>query len=436
MVGSRHHEPKWERPSHARHAIGEVGRDVDSRRVRGPVTISGNVETDEIDDLLQRYTAAERRIAANLLDLHDHPTYALITDGAMTGTTARRLGEVAAEAPTLWTGLDALGEVLKKAHLIRGDGRMNLERRTRLAELLTGASVLVAVVETPLADRDLLEADQAERRITIEALLDELRDVYEPLRDGIAEIDAVWRDLLPRLDAADTTRAELVAEVATLGVTEPTVGILERRIVAVREMVMDDPLGLDPEAGVELDRTVNEAALAVGQLRQAHDDLDDDLARTEVLVAEARVLRTRGGVARAEALAKVAVPGDIRAVPSAAIIDGLARKGAELRAADGSWEQVRSRLDRWLSVMERLVAQLRDVANANTEPLRRRDQLRGLLSAYRAKAAAVGLIERVGLADLVDEAHAELYTAPTDLDRADRLVRQLGDLIRSETEVS
>lgn len=391
------------------------------------------METDEIDALLQRYSAAEERIGANLLELHDHPTYALITEGALVGATERRLADVAALAPSLWTGLNALGEVLSEARAERADGRMTAERRAALEQLLTGPSVLVAVVETPLAERDLLGEEVVEKRITITELLGRLRDVYEPLRDGVAEIDAVWRDLLPRLDAAATTHAELVAEVAELGVAEPTVSRLARRIDDVRALVMDDPLGLDPDEGPALDAAVSDAARTVGELRHSHDRLHADLARTEVLAAEARTLRARAAVARSEAAAKIADPEGVAGVPDESLVDEIARRGAALRAETGDWQPRRARLDAWLATAERLVAQLRSVESRNRRPLDRRDQLRGLLSAYRAKAAALGLIEEPTIADLVDEAHSELYTAPTDLSRADELLQELADLVRAET---
>ena len=392
------------------------------------------METDEIDRLLERYGAAEGRIAANLLDLHDHPTYDLLTSGALTGTTARRLGEFAADAPRLWTDLDALGATLRQARTLRAEGRMNAERRSRLAELLTGPSVLVDVGTTPLAERDLLDPQRTETRVSIDDLLARLRDLYEPLRDGVAAIDAVWRDVLPRLDAADVTGDELAGEISELGTPEPHVDRLQRLVVDVRKRVMDDPLGLDPDIGAELDRLAADAARRVGELRRSHDQLDADLARTEVLVAEARSLRSRAAVALAEAGAKIAAPQHLAQVPAEAAVDELARRGHELRTSDQPWQHVRGRLDALLRLAERLVAQLTEAERRNRHPIEHRDQLRGLLGAYRAKAAAVGLIEVPAIADLADEAHHELYTSPTDLDRGASLVDAVAEAINRAGE--
>ncbi len=391
------------------------------------------MEITEIDELLARYTAAESRIAANLLELDDHPTYELITSGALTGATRARVEAEAAEAGSLWTGLDALRQTLSRGRQIRADGRVSRDDRTQLEEILLGESVLMGVVQTPLAERDLLAGGSVERRLTIEALLGELRQVYEPLRDAVAGIDAVWRDVLPRLDAAQTTLGELRGEMSELGASESTVSAAEAQLDELRRVVMDDPLSLDTGAGQRLDQAVAAAARGVGRLRHAHDALDADLARTEELVAEARSLRSRAAVAMSDTIAKILDPGDLVQVPDNTTVDELARRGAVLRAdSDRPWQQRRAKLDQWLATTETFVAQLSQAEKRNRAPLETRDELRGLLSAYRAKAAAVGVIERADLSDLAEEAHNELFTAPTDLTRAEALVSRLGTAIASK----
>lgn len=396
------------------------------------------METSEIDELLLRYAHAEDRIAANLVELDDHPTYGLMTSGVLTGTTVTRVEELMSDAPRLWSGLDALRRTLERARSIRGEGRLNDRERIELEAILTRQSVLVEVQQTPLAERDLLAEGVVEHRVSLDELIDELRSIYEPIRDLVAAIDALWRDVLPRLDAAATSLADLDAEVAALGVVEPTLDRTHGQLADLRRRIMDDPLSVDPDAGRHLDTAVADAAARVGSLRSAHDTLVADLATTEVLVAEARALRARAATSLAEAEAKVLEPAGLVRVPGEAAIDALAAQAAELRhGASGPWQQVRFKLDRWLDLAKRMVDQLGQAAERNAAPLERRNELRGLLSAYRAKAAAVGSIEVPELSELIDEAHGELFTAPVDLARADRLVHQLGRAISGDgTEAS
>ena len=68
---------------------------------------------------------------------------------------------------------------------------------------------------------------------------------------------------------------------------------------------------------------------------------------------------------------------------------------------------------------------------ANRGPLDRRSELRGLLAAYAAKAAATGQAEERALSDLHDAAHEALHVAPCDLDAAAALVARYGDAVRT-----
>jgi hypothetical protein len=60
---------------------------------------------------------------------------------------------------------------------------------------------------------------------------------------------------------------------------------------------------------------------------------------------------------------------------------------------------------------------------ANRAPVEARDQFRALLEAYQVKAKRLGRLEDPDMAELWASAHQALYTAPTDLAVAARLVR-------------
>jgi hypothetical protein len=61
---------------------------------------------------------------------------------------------------------------------------------------------------------------------------------------------------------------------------------------------------------------------------------------------------------------------------------------------------------------------LRDTERTVAGLLSRRDELRGLLDAYKAKAARLGAVEDLDLAVRYDQARELLWTAPCDLDAA------------------
>jgi hypothetical protein len=72
---------------------------------------------------------------------------------------------------------------------------------------------------------------------------------------------------------------------------------------------------------------------------------------------------------------------------------------------------------------------LRDAAAHNDGLLVARNELRGRLDAYRAKALRLGQGENAELTPLADAARTALYTAPCDLDEARAAVNAYQDAL-------
>ena len=95
----------------------------------------------------------------------------------------------------------------------------------------------------------------------------------------------------------------------------------------------------------------------------------------------------------------------------------LARIEAEANA--GGWKAAAGELDRWRRIADRWLADARLVAAANGPAVARRNELRGLLQAFRAKAVATGRAEDPELVGLHQSAEQALHVAPCDLPRAE-----------------
>jgi hypothetical protein len=102
----------------------------------------------------------------------------------------------------------------------------------------------------------------------------------------------------------------------------------------------------------------------------------------------------------------------------------------------GDWTAIAAALSRWQERTQSLLERARDVEAGNRAPLERRAELRGLLDAFHAKAAHLGLLEEPELAARYGEARAVLFTAPTDLELAARLVRRYQEGLRDPREVA
>jgi hypothetical protein len=91
-------------------------------------------------------------------------------------------------------------------------------------------------------------------------------------------------------------------------------------------------------------------------------------------------------------------------------------------AAGGQWSRLAAELDRCEAEMARSGEQTDGVRKAAAAAIDKRDELRALLRAYKAKAGRLGAAEESRVAARYDEAYALLWTAPCDLAAAEPAV--------------
>jgi hypothetical protein len=153
------------------------------------------------------------------------------------------------------------------------------------------------------------------------------------------------------------------------------------------------------------------------------DELDAQLDHADAVLAEVRDATQRALDAHDEVTLKIVDP----AVPVPArmprdLADGLLQVRA--LAENGQWRAARTELDAWTDRAETALQRARDDAARNRAPIDERNELRGRLDAYLAKARDYGLLEDRAVSAMYDAAIDELHTAPTDLARAHELVRR------------
>jgi hypothetical protein len=100
----------------------------------------------------------------------------------------------------------------------------------------------------------------------------------------------------------------------------------------------------------------------------------------------------------------------------------------------GRWHDAAQHLDRWHVTLRQLADAAAASSTASRAPLIQRDQLRGRLDAYRAKAHGLGLDEDRDVSEAYERAQAALYAAPADLASANELVEQYHDLLSTDDE--
>src|SRR4029077_2242666 len=90
--------------------------------------------------------------------------------------------------------------------------------------------------------------------------------------------------------------------------------------------------------------------------------------------------------------------------------------------ADGRWKRLASELDLLEPGLDAAAAGFREAERAAVAAMAKRDELRGLLGAYKAKAARLGAAEDAAPAERYDRTRGLLSRAPGDLAAAEAAV--------------
>jgi hypothetical protein len=200
----------------------------------------------------------------------------------------------------------------------------------------------------------------------------------------------------------------------------------------VTAQAMADPLGAEVD---EAERLVQRVEERLSQLARTKAGIGSDLDAADARLQEIASLITAGHGAREAAQERIVDPGGLVEPLDPAELDTgdkalrpwLARIRAQARA--GAWPAAAEALEEWREAADALHARAGAVAKANRAPLERRNDLRGLLDAFRAKAAALGLAEDPALTERYRSAREALYAYRCDVRRAETLVREYGEAI-------
>lgn len=268
----------------------------------------------------------------------------------------------------------------------------------------------------------------------IHPLLEALHIQVADVTNDIGAIAEAARKSLTQLDATRTATDELFVRAGAVDAADDV------EIVALREAlakataaVAADPT--QPPDFAALTELVDAARQRVELLEQSRSGLPADLATAWRELDELEALVRAGADGLVLARAKIASdagllqPLDLAADGDQSLRPWLTRIQAQADA--GQWEGAAGGLDVWRKAAAARRADAEKVARANAAPLTMRNELRGLLEAFRAKAAANGRAEDGHLADLHTAAREALYTAPCQLDQAEALVREYVQAVNS-----
>ena len=273
--------------------------------------------------------------------------------------------------------------------------------------------------------------------MTLATAVAAMRRSFAEVTDVTSAVEAVWAALGPPLDAAEAELAARRPLAAGLGAeTDRAFRDADDALAALRSDSNTDPLAFLRDGG-RVDTT-------------AADRLAEQTSALGAKVAELDRLRSRPAAGSTRWRPRPGPPGPTdgtRSRPrpgrrnwsrwracgtSAAGANGASGAGgaagadvAEPRlaglsalAAGGQWDRLQAELDRGEAELASAAGQTAEIRRLADAALARREELRGLLGAYKAKAARLGASEDVAISGRYDQAHDLLWSAPCDLDAA------------------
>jgi hypothetical protein len=379
---------------------------------------------------------AERdAVQANLLELDGSFAKQVLEGAALTGQTRDRWEAASAALAALWENFLAYSAVVDRiAALGTGSKRPARKDLPELNELLTGGCVQLAGAPVPLARRDLAAAGRPP--VTLAAAVGAMRRAFSEVTAVTAAVETVWAAVAGPLDAATGELARVRPLVDGLGADiQAEFRDAESALAAQRAAANADPLALwhpapdaaagsaaadgrvDTAAADRLRERVAALASRIAELDRLRQQARQRIDGLAAAAASARAARRDAVTARHDTEVRIRalppLPPDIPEPP-------LASLGA--LAADRQWSRLAAELDRCEAELAAAAAQTAGVRETAAAALDKRDELRGLLRAYKAKAARLGAAEDPDLAAQYDKAYGLLWTAPCDLTAAEAAV--------------
>ncbi|MBW4613997.1 MAG: hypothetical protein KME21_12125 [Desmonostoc vinosum HA7617-LM4] len=400
--------------------------------------------TVDIDQLLADWKNKVKVASHNLLELEELPTYQRLcgsfgfpkTD--LTGITAVQVTPALTAINDLFQYLDLLAQTVDKAAQLRQQlprflgGKQKIgflaageQKIDEIRQLLTGASIHLPAVQTPLAQRGLLTGAEKAKVITPTQLLEVMTHAFSIAKDTILSVDSAWTNLdsmLVNAEAQIISLQQLAASLNQSALSELVQANAE--IASLSDRIEQDPLGVSQELEQQIQPLLAQLQSALQQKAKQQAQIKEKFAIAHNLLQQLKEINTKSVTTFAECQEKVLDHSMLKTPLTQIQIDALSQwlTKLETKLTEGLVNPVMVGLENWTIKAKEYIESVEQAYTVNNAPLETRRELRGRLEALKAKALARGLIEDVTLAELAEQAKQLLYTQPTPIDKATELV--------------
>jgi hypothetical protein len=392
-----------------------------------------------IDESLANAQAAVSKLGAALFELDAERERRSADLPLFTGLTEEAWKQTGSQLSVMWAWYQAVSGAVEAISERRKGSALRPADITEIWALLSTASIEVPDDSRELAHECLPESETVPDKAPIVVMVRVISAAYKRAAETITSIFTVREMTLPRLDELEIALSGTTDQARSAGLRLPNEALAVRRqLDELREEASSDPLSVDvdriPALGEAVERVrgqLRKATEALGTVDEAFADLASSLDAAEAEIRDADQAVQTAMVKISDAKVD---PGDVRALERDAV-----QLRSELDHARQSAATDRPGAGRAARVLEPRIATLRSdaerLSTAAAEPMALRQELRGRLDAYRAKAYSLGQGEDVHLDRLYRAAREVLYTAPCDLAGAERrLAAYQGAVLASPLE--
>jgi class 3 adenylate cyclase len=393
----------------------------------------GSHTQEDTDRRLAELRRKLQTVATNLREFQDLAEYRLLLGTGdepgehLAGETRARVLPAFQAMQRLSLQLDDLERLSDRAAQLRGTApRLRADRLQELATMLFGPSIRLHTGRIPIELRSLVEDPDAYLSITPDDLLRALENAFEFARAVVLDVKDATGRLGPSLERAGREVEAVAAQARSLGedaLLEELAGA-GGSVEALIERSRRDPLGMAADADGAVVPPLEEARSRLAEVQRRRDAIPSDLERARELLAEGATVRAAAEREQAWARERIVRPLGLVDPPDPTTLYTAAAELARVEGMteSGSWRPARERLDELLLQAERTLEEARRALAANRGPRERREEMRGLLAALGAKRLRIGLGEDPEVSALAVRARTLLWTAPTDLEAAERAV--------------
>ncbi|MBD0302002.1 MAG: hypothetical protein ICV85_07405 [Tolypothrix sp. T3-bin4] len=396
----------------------------------------------EIDQLIADWKNKVNIAGQNLLELQELPTYQRLCGSfgyppvKLTGITQTQVTPALEAMNDLFQHFDLLVQTVDKAIKLRKQSPrfLSIPKLAEIIQLLTGDSIELAMVQTPLAQRELLTGAETTTKITPIQLLQVMQNAFSVARDAVLAVDDAWTQMDVMLADAEAQIFSMQNLAASLNQdcqseliqAASTLAKLAEGIASLRRSIEQDPLGTSAVFQEHVQPMLAQVKATLDQTIKQHNQIRGKLAIAHNLLQQLKEIHLKAIAAFTECQDKVLDHSILLPPLSEQQIEALRQwlMKLETKLAEGLVNPIIVGLDNWTIKAREYIASEQQAYAVNNAPLQTRRELRGRLDALQAKALARQSIEDPILTELALQAKQLLYSRPTPLNKAAELISQ------------